>query len=164
MSVLRSRVERDERGASLVLAIVFMVVAAAIGAGMTAAVTSGVNDTTALAAARNREYAADGAIETSIARVRGIANAGIAAPGCPNIYNPGLNGVPIRVDCANTPSVARTPTGTVVIQNNVTFMACLDQTPSVPCTSANAIINAVINYEANGAQESAFVEAWSVNK
>ena len=57
---------QGERGASLLLAIVFMVVVGAISAAVLATTASGLQDRVALDQARNREYAADGAIETAV--------------------------------------------------------------------------------------------------
>lgn len=162
MSAIRRRIQRDERGASLVLAIVFMVVAGAIGAGLVTSVASGLHDTASLATGRNHDYAADGAVESSIVNIRKLATPGVSPTGCPYAFTQAnglwLDATEIQVDCSNTPSVALTSTGTVNTQNNVTFLACLYS--ARPCTKDNAIITALVNFQAG----KTFVEAWSVNQ
>ncbi|MGO9873979.1 MAG: hypothetical protein ACLPVY_09290 [Acidimicrobiia bacterium] len=161
MSFLRSRIRRDERGASLVLAIALMLVAGAIGAGLAATVESGVNDSTVLAIARNREYSADGAIEHSIAQAR--ANGGF----CPAATTtwPSFDGFIMRVDCDNAPAVVISATGTVVAQRDLIFSAC-DSTTGTTCTETNIVIRARINYSSSGIPPEitkTYVQAWSVN-
>ena len=68
MNDTKVRRMEGERGASLILAIVFMVVIGAISAAVLATTTSGLQDRVVLDQARNREYAADGAIEIAITR------------------------------------------------------------------------------------------------
>jgi hypothetical protein len=160
------RIRRDERGASLVLAIVFMVVAGAIGAFLTSTVTSGINDSSVLATARNREYAADGAIEEAITLTR--TNGGV----CPATIPPWtLDGFTIRVDCNNSPAVAvaTDPLGnvSVVAQHDVVFSAC-DNASGEVCSDANqnVVIRARINYSFTGIPPkltTTYVQAWSVN-
>ena len=169
----RSRLIRqhDERGASLVLAIVFMVVVGAIGSSVVASVSSGIRSGTSLATARNREYAADAAIETAIARVR-VQTANntttCASPlGIP-FENPQ---VLVHVDCANTPAVVAQPGGTLVAQNNVIFTACLQSgpPPGAACNTVTGpagngtIISAAVNFQLNGSTVATHVLSWSVN-
>jgi hypothetical protein len=152
-----------ERGASLILAIAFMVVLGAIGATLVASITTGVHDRDILDRVRDREYAADGGVESSIARVRQLPppGPGLADCGGPDHYS-ALNGVAIRVDCVN----AWTLTLAAFEQRNVIFTACVDETPSVPCTDANAIIRAQVNFQAAGSPlrvTRTWIQAWSVN-
>jgi hypothetical protein len=160
-------VQRDESGAALILAIAFMLVVGAVAAATVTSVSSGLTDHSSLAQARNREYAADGGIERSIVRVRGLNNPGASALDCPaagDVYAP-IDGVAIRVDCANTPSVSNSPTGPVS-QSNVSFAACLITTiPCIPGTSGDLpIITAHVNFQVAGSTVSTFVQAWSVNR
>src|SRR5690242_16372804 len=66
----RGRIRRDERGASLVLALAFMLVIGAISGAVLASVASGLNSRSTLDVARNREYAADGLVDFAIAQAR----------------------------------------------------------------------------------------------
>ncbi len=164
MNALRYRIRRDESGASLVLAIVFMVVAGAIGASLTTSVASGLNGSEVLTTMRNREYSADGAIQSQIAKIRALPMPGVNDPDCPSPYTGvnALNGIDITVNCADTPAVAADPTtGTVTTQHNVSFLACL--TSVSQCTAATAIITALVNFQGSGASGTTYVEAWSVN-
>jgi hypothetical protein len=162
MSLLRSRIRRDERGATLVLAIAFMLVAGAIGAGLTSTVVSGVNDSTTLAIARNREYSAEGAIQNSIAQARG--NGGFCLS--TNTTWPIFDGFVMRVDCDNAPAVVISPAGNVEAQRDLIFSACVST--GLPCTDANnnVVIRARINYASSGIPPQitmTYVQAWSVN-
>jgi hypothetical protein len=167
---MRHRVRRDERGASLVLAIVFMVVVGAIGGGVIASISSGLGSGTRLATARNRQYAADAAVESSIARVRRLNAGGTPVAGFPSCgsdptytfeANPSID---IHVDCANVPTPAGTGTGSIALQNDVTFKSCLDSAVVAgKCPADNTIVNAQVNFQTNGSQVTTYVLSWSVN-
>jgi Tfp pilus assembly protein PilX len=157
----------SDRGAVLVLTIVVMVVIGLISAGLLAIITSGVQERTTLDAARNREYAADAAIETAIARVRGITTApGVGltpcAPNGPDYTT--LNSVRIRVDCANAPAATRLG----ALERDVVFTACVDATPSVACTDSTGVIRAQVSFQTSSPSSLAitrtYVQSWSVNK
>ena len=75
MRRLRDRARRDERGATLILAIAFLVVIGGISSAVISSVTSGFNGRTVLDQVRNRQYAADGGVEYAIAQVRALAAA-----------------------------------------------------------------------------------------
>jgi hypothetical protein len=177
--LVRDRIRRDERGASLVLAIAFMLVIGGISGAVLSSVASGLNDRTALDRARNREYAADGLVDYAIAQARvPIAQWSAGSPasvsafltsatstGCGGPYSPSLGNVPpaaqlnnvnIRVDC--TPAPALTRSG--YIQRNAIFTACLDT--GVACTDASSIVRAQVNFS-DLATDPARVQAWSVN-
>jgi hypothetical protein len=166
---------RDERGASLILAIVFMLVIGAIGGAVLSSVTSGLNNRVALDNARNREYAADGLVEYAIAQARGpvatwnssadVATFLASASSCGGPYRSGEAGAPalngftstentLRVDC--TPAPGQTRSG--ALTRNAIFTACRD-TGDV-CTDAATIVRAQINFSDSG---STIVQAWSVN-
>jgi hypothetical protein len=176
---LRVRIRRDERGASLILAIVFMIVIGAITSAVLATLASGLNNRTALDRARNREYAADGLVEYAIARARDpIASWNPGSPpsvsafltsassiGCGGPYAPSsgnvpseaqLNNVDIRVDCRPAPTLTRSGH----LQRNAIFTACPD-TGSV-CTDASSILRAQVNFS-DTASDPTHVQAWSVN-
>jgi hypothetical protein len=160
---MRHRLRRDERGASLILAIVFMVVVGAVGGGVLASISSGVQNGVHLATARNREYAADAAIESSIARVRRLGAASTNCASDPMYTFETSPSVDIHVDCANVPTVAGLPSGALALQNDVVFTACLASVASPKCPSANTIISAEVNFQANGSQVTTYVLSWSVN-
>jgi hypothetical protein len=76
---------------------------------------------------------------------------------------PKLNNVDIRVDCTNAPTL----TDHGFLQRNVIFSACVDS--GQPCTDANAVVRAQVNYQATGFGSKVdvtrtWVQSWSVNR
>src|SRR4051812_38087438 len=61
-----------ESGAALVLAIGFVIVIGAVSASLFTTLNTGSNGRVILDRARDRQYAADGAIQSAIAQVRGF--------------------------------------------------------------------------------------------
>jgi Tfp pilus assembly protein PilX len=161
-----ARIRRDERGATLVLAMAFMLVIGGIGAAVISSVTSGLRDRDVLDQVRDRQYAADAGVEYAIAQVRQMPLPGgpgvTDCPGTPPHYNPpAIDGVSIRVDCTNKSG----PTMTGLMQRNVIFTACVDT--GGPC--ANPIVRAQVNFEAVSAGSQinvtrTWVQSWSVNR
>ncbi len=154
-----------ERGAALLLAIAVIVVVGLIMASLFPLITTSLHDRTVLDSIRDREYAADGAIEFAVARVRGIGGAGPALAPCGGPDARSANGVTIRVDCANVPTL----TTRGYLQRNVIFSACVDTSPSVACTDASAVVRVQVNYETPSSGPSpaitrTYVQSWSVNR
>lgn len=165
MTNARRMAKDDERGASLVLAIVFMVVVGGIVGGTLAMVSSGLKNRVKLDEARDREYAADAAIEYAIAQVRttGASGPGLSSCGTPLTYTPEA-GNTMRVDCTNVPTL----TFGGLLQRNVVFNACVASL-GAPCNDANSVIRAQVNFETTGGGTSVvttrtWVQSWSVNK
>lgn len=164
MKRLFRRFHRDQRGASLILAIGVVVVLGALSGGLLPFISSGLKDRTVLDGVRNRQYSADGAVEYSIARVRSISNVGLASCGGPDLVTTANrdaagNFISIRVDCANNPTVA---TGSY-IQQNVIFAACLNT--GVACTEASTIVRAQVNFQSAGTTVTrTWIQSWSVNQ
>jgi len=165
---------REERGAALILAIAFMVVIGAVSGAVLNALTSGLSSRVALDRARDREYAADGAIQTAIAQIYKLANTSHQVPGqpCPPFADLPVNNdgdsVTIHTDCAGAPAVTRE----LYRQLNVIFTTCETKyVPSIPplvCPASSIIIRAQINFQATGAGtdlnvQRTWVQAWSVN-
>ncbi len=152
---------RSEQGAALVLAIGVMVVIGLIATTSLALITTSVNGRATLDAVRNRQYAADGAVEATIAHVRTVSSPGLGPCGGPYTY-PALNKVAIHVDCVNVPTL----TTSGALQRNVVFTACIDT--GVLCTDSSAIVRAQVNYEAtsisNPTITRTYVQSWSVNR
>lgn len=184
MTYVRQRCLRDERGASLILVIAFMLIIGAITSALLPSITSGLNDRNVLDQARNREYAADGLIEYAIARARTpvalwdtstssvltfVASAN--SHGCGGPYAPSLTGtvppeahldnVDIRVECTPAPALALSSTaGSGFAQRNAIFIACSDPGSSGTCANSPTIVRAQVNFSDSGL---ATVQAWSVN-
>jgi hypothetical protein len=150
---------RDERGATLILAIGLVIVLGALSGGLLPFITSGLKDRTVLDGVRNRQYSADGAVEYSIARVRSISGVGLVSCGGPDVRT--LDGVTVRVDCTNAPTV----TFSGYLQRNVIFTACVNT--GVACTdpSVTPVVRAQVNFESAGTGISrTWIQAWSVNQ
>lgn len=163
----------DQRGASLVLAIAFLVIIGGLVGAALSGITSGLNDRSVLDTARQREYSADSAIEFAIASVRAMpAPTVFSGPGyspCgPYSYqltNAGGNAYPsMRVDCA--------PNGTTSLsgyqQRDVVFTACVDSGQACGGASTPIVIRAQVNFEAAGTDASyqvthTWIQSWSVN-
>jgi hypothetical protein len=161
----RVRRLHGERGASLILAIAFMVVVGGISAAVLATTTSGLQDRAALDQARNREYAADGAIETTVVAARALSGA------CPSTTGTlvTLNQIKIHVDCSSAPAVVPGPAGPLSQGDAVSFVACVAQGSGVGtrCTLSTGtdppIITAQVNFQGTAPTVTTFVQAWSVN-
>ncbi|MCU1364675.1 MAG: hypothetical protein JWN39_314 [Ilumatobacteraceae bacterium] len=155
--------EHADRGAALLLAIGFVVMIGAITAGLASLVTSGVQNQVTLIAVRDRQYAADGAIETAVAHVRAAITS--AGSGCTSVAASTvvhLNGLDVHVDWRDACGVTRTDDGLVVAQRGVAFDSCIDT--GAPCVDANVIIRALVDFDqdASGAVTHTAVQSWSV--
>ena len=154
-----ARQHRDS-GAALLLAVGFVVMIGAITGGLAAVATSSMKNRSQLELVRDREYAADGAIETAIGQARTSTSASVGGPTFDT-----LNSVAIRVDWVNSCGVVQSSDGTVVAQRNVVFSACVG-TVAAPCLATDVIIRAQVNFEqATGtAVTKTYVQSWSVNR
>lgn len=162
----RRRRERDDArddGASLIMAIGFMVLIGAIAAGLSTLVMSSNFNRVTLDIVRDRQYAADGAIEEAITAVRMLDRSGkgsceVAAGSSTSE----LNELRIRVDWENVCGVVRTAAGDLVAQRNVVFSACQD-TGDV-CQDDEVIVRAQVNFEQaeTGEVTRTWVQSWSV--
>ena len=160
------RATRDERGAALVLVIAFMIVMGMLTSALLGSLISAVDDRAVLDSVRDRQYAADAAVEGAIARVRGLAAPGPAVRPCGGPDTPSqLNGVLIRVDCTDVP-IGAFSGGQLFVQRNVNFTSC-PFIPNTPCTNATTIVRAQVNYEALDVETptvtKTYVQSWSVN-
>lgn len=177
-------VVRDERGTSLILAIVFMVVVGMISAAVLPAITSSLRVRTTLDNIRDRQYAADGAIEHAIAQIRNptptppptyrgpaLSPCGPSVTNAPYYYTVTEDGasIHVRVDCAGEPTLTLGTSGPF-LQQNVLFSACVVATPDVACGGATTpiVIRAQVNFQAVGAGsrlviQRTWIQSWSVN-
>ena len=161
MTRQRARRQHADSGAALLLAIGFVVMIGAISGGLAAVASSSMTNRTQLEAVRNREYAADGAIETAIGSARSATCSSFGGP----TFDTSLNSVPIRVDWVNSCGVVQSSDGTVVAQRNVIFSACVGDA-AAPCLSANVVIRAQVNFQqvSGSPVTKTYVQSWSVNR
>jgi hypothetical protein len=159
----------SEQGAALLLALSFVIMVGAISAGLLTFVTTSVGHRPQLDTVRDRQYAADGAVELSIAEVRKLAEPGPALADCTptgDFYDWTVGGVRIRVDCTNAFNTTVNE-GLILEQRNVIFTAC-EFSASTACSDANGnvIVRAQVNYERTsaGVVTTTYVQSWSVNR
>jgi hypothetical protein len=163
-----SRVERDERGAALLLAIAFLIVVGLIGGGVISLISSASVDRAALDNARNREYSADAAIETAIGQVRtNMTTNNKALTPCDGLpVSVALNGVTVSVTCTYAPTI----TTTRFYLRNVIFTAQCASPYTARCPNGSEIIRAQVNYASSSlltdpsiVVNRTYVQSWSVN-
>jgi hypothetical protein len=181
--MLRRTRRRGEEGATLVFVVGFMVLSALVAGGLVTHISTNVGVRTTLDTARNREYAADGAVETAIAQVRYNMQNGFAIPqSAPGVASPtdtqpcaatelvqSLNGISVQVAC--TPFYVFTQSN-LQLQRNVLFAACLPPGAGKSCTSpgVQTIIQAEVNFVSTDSigrtsitVTKTNVDSWSVN-
>ena len=164
----RQRVQPADSGAALIMVVGFILMVGMIAGGLIGLATTGLNNRTTLQLVRDRQYAADAAINQAIADARGRPPVTPCTAATGSTTYPKLNstGVSIRVDwdnsCLNS---IQSSNGTSYPQRNIVFSAfCGDQTLS-NCNFAGVIIRAQVNFEpAAGATSKTSVQSWSVTR
>ena len=165
MTKRRTRSQHPDSGAALLLAVGFVVMIGVISAALAGLATSSLNNRNSLELLRNRQYAADGAVETAISQVR-ASTCGSASG---SLVDSTMNSISIRVDWTNVCGVIQSPDGIIVTQRNVIFSACLDtgaQCSDLAVPAVPVIIRAQVNFQqASGASVTkTYVQSWSVNR
>ena len=164
MTRRRPKAEKDS-GAALILAIGFVLAIGAVSGGLAGLATTSMNNRRSLEIARDREYAADGAIEIAIGVARGYACIPTASGVSPTVT---IDAIPIRVEwssaCGGTSSILSSD-GTSYDQRNVVFSACVDAPLGTTCALSPVIIRAQVNFDpASGPVSKTFVQSWTVNR
>lgn len=160
----RQRASERDRGASLLVAIGFVMMIGAITAGLSSLVISSVNNRATLTTVRNRQYAADAAVEVAIAQVRSQFDGRVSCTAATGSTSTTTNQLAIRVQWTSACIAVRTADGTPVTQRNVIFTACPDR--SVACAESEVVVRAQVNFEraATGTVSRTYVQSWSVNR
>jgi hypothetical protein len=160
---------RSDEGAALLLVLGFVVFMSAVTGGLVSYLSTTIKHRVPLDAIRAREYAADGAIEYAITRVRSLAHpaedaCGSAAGNVSGHYQLTLNTKVVRVNCENVFQLIGT-----LKQKNVVFTAC--EETGVDCNATTAIIRAQVNYETPVVPAGSpdfvnrtWIQSWSVNR
>ncbi|MDP9332288.1 MAG: hypothetical protein M3Q30_03090 [Actinomycetota bacterium] len=168
-----TRSAREEHGAALILAIVFMLVVGAISAAGLSLLASGLHSRVGLDVVRNRQYAADAGVEDAIADARPAvtswAKASYDAAPLDAIQtfltsaqcgtsprSSSLNKVNIQVTCSPAPALHAQ-----YFEFNVIFTAACTN-----CSTSTPIVRAQVNFDfdvQNRTVKSTYVQSWSVN-
>lgn len=153
--------ERDP-GAALIVAIGFVVMISMIAAGLTAMVTSGIGNRAILESVRNRQYAADGAVEEAIAALVDDLATGSVACGLERAQRTNANSIDIRVETLITCGAMSGSDGLPEVQMSGVFSACPET--GRPCAPDDVIVRAFVGFEqdVDGSSLSTSVHAWSV--
>ena len=154
-----------DRGASLILAIGFVLLIGLIVGALTTLIASSANNRVSLINLRDRQYAAEAGIEEAIVSIRTALDAAAA----PQVYeiptcgwSSNLNGVDVRVDCTRAVNAIASTDGDVIAQHNVVFVACLDTGSA--CDTDTPVIRAQVNFEKKftDAVTKTYIQSWSV--
>jgi hypothetical protein len=151
-----------DRGAALIIAIGFVVMIGAIAAGLTAMVTSGVGNRAALEQIRDRQYAADGAVEDAVAETRVLLDVGKFTCGDASAGSTRMNDVDVRVELVVTCTAVLGDDGFPVVQMSGAFVACEDRRTA--CEAADVVVRTLVAFEtdAGGRVVGTSVRSWSV--
>lgn len=151
-----------DHGAALIVAIGFVVMIGMIAAGLTAMVTSGVGNRAILESVRNRQYAADGAVEEAIASVVDDLAVGSVGCGLERAHRTTANSIDIRVETLMTCGAVSGPEGLPEVQLSGVFSACPET--GRPCAPDDVIVRAFVGFEqdVDGSPLSPSVHSWSV--
>jgi hypothetical protein len=156
----RPRPPHKDCGAALLLAIGSVLMIGAISAGLAAAATSSLNNRNTLSQIRDRQYAADGAVEQAITVVRSSTTC-TAVSG--SNTDSSMNSAGIRVDWLTACTSILSSDGSMYPQRDVVFSACLNTGSA--CVASQVIVTAQVNFEpATGTVTKTFVQYWSVNR
>lgn len=146
---------RDDRGATLVLAMIFLLVGSLLVLALTNLTGASVLNSNNTRAQHNVEYAAEGAVDAAIqARLYKIFSTGTS---CPDFTTPTsamqVNGVDINVNCTATAGTG---------QYTVTFTGrpCASLCTSAPVVTATVVYALDMT---NGKVQYTSVQSWVVN-
>ena len=152
----------QDPGAALIVAIGFVVMIGMIAAGLTAMVTSGVGNRAILESVRNRQYAADGAVEEAIAALVDELATGVVGCGLERAQRTNANAIDIRVETLVTCGAVSGPDGLPEVQLSGVLSACRET--GRPCAPDDVIVRAFVGFgqDTDGSPLSTSVHSWSV--
>ena len=157
MSCIRGH-HRDEQGAALELALIFLTACALIVAGLLSFASTGSSATLTTRTVRSTDYDADSAMQIAIATIRVGATQGYVGsclPGGLPLPVGMLNNTsrPVRVDCS--------PFAAPSAQRHVVLSVC-PTSVSAPCPDVKALLRAdVIFYDSPAFGRSLSIQSWS---
>jgi hypothetical protein len=130
---------RDEQGAVLILALLFVVIVGATVIALLSLGGNGLLDTVKLQQLRSTEYAADDATTAAVQTVRYSDNAYTAPGSClpVGVTSMDISGVTMFVDCAGAPPALSAQTRVV------NFYAC----EQASCSPSNFMLQAEVTFD-----------------
>ena len=157
--------DTGDRGAALIIAIGFMVLVGFIVGGLASLITSGVGDTVALKNARNRQYAADAAVQQDIVQLRTALVSNANPSWCTSAHTYSDTGAPsIKVACTSPTFGLTFANGVIYAKRNVTFLACTDTVATCADGSPTLTLRAEVDFSKVGSAITTYVQSWSVIK
>ncbi len=155
----------EDSGAAMLLAVGFVLMISAVAGGLASLATSSLNNRHTLELVRNREYAADGAIENAISRMRLKTTCAVET----GSIRDEMNGAEIRVDWVSSCGTVQSSDLSDVAQRNVIFSASVctaSQCSDTLIPAGPVIIRARVNFQedVSGAVTKTFVQSWIVNR
>ncbi len=135
---------RDESGAVLILALIFVIVTGVVGVALASLTSTNLQATSGLQQKRGTEFAADAGVDAAIQLVRYASatyTAGTWAPCAPGTKPLSMDGTTVYVEC--TLGNATPPAG----GRSVEFLAC--GANQRPCTTAATDLTAQVTFDDN---------------
>ena len=143
-SVTRShRSERDESGVTLILALAIMVGVSLALLGLVGFAGNSLVSTASFRSQRSFEYAANAATDVAVQNVRFLPTTYTTSTACLlfGASQVTVDGYSFAVTCTGTTNP--NPLSTNPVTRQVTFYTC----QTAPCTSSNAVVQAVVSFE-----------------
>jgi hypothetical protein len=154
-----------DQGAALLIAIGFMVLVGFIVGGLATLISSGVGDTVSLKNLRNRQYAADAAVQQDVVQLRTALVANANASWCTTAHTYTDSGTPsIKVACTSPTFSLTFTNGVIYAKRNVTFLACTDTSAACTDSSPTLALRAEVDFSKIGNAVTTYVQSWSVIK
>jgi hypothetical protein len=136
---------RDETGAVLILALVFIVGVSLVITALAGWASNDLRNTSNFATDRSALYAVGGATELAISNARYSYSATLTTSACPGTNPVTLDGESVKVWCSTVPFPALSPPNPSITRA-VTFSACLASISQSSCT-ASPYIQAVVYFD-----------------
>jgi Tfp pilus assembly protein PilX len=149
----------DETGAILVLALAFIAFVGLVSVALLKQTDTSFRITSQLRPMRSAQFAADGAVEGAINKLRQF-RPDSSAPCVTDFYkvSPPLNGQDIVLSCSLSTAVGAITTPAI----DVTFTAKCPNVASVSCPANATMITAVVRFAGNPPAVTTTVQKWSI--
>jgi hypothetical protein len=141
--------KRDDSGAVLILALVFVIVTGAVGVALASLTTTNLMATSTLQAKRGVEFESDGAVDAAIQMVRYSGNAFPVSNGwqkCATGTGPlSIDNATVYVECIQSPTTGPDAVTPPPGGRAVEFLACSQA--SAPCLPGDVALTAQVTFD-----------------